>query len=131
MSIYCRDDVNPEWEPDPWDLSGEQVDLQEQGFHERAQKPLVWTRIDFSNFPKTGIFGRDRDWFVAADVNYFTVFDGEDLILIRKVWFGFPDPPEWGLASRSSGHTALDWKMWGYFPKLPVAWVVPLAYPEA
>jgi hypothetical protein len=51
--------------------------------------------------------------------------DGEDLLLIRNIWFGFPDPPEWGLASRPTGMSDADWKHWGHFPDIPEAWVLP------
>ncbi len=125
MSIFKRDDVFPEWEPVPWDAKGPQVDEQERGFHQRALKLLVWTKIDWMNFPENGIFGRDRHWFVSHDIEYVTTFDGEDLILIRNIWFGFPDPPEWGLASRPAGDADASWQMWGHFPALPAAWLVP------
>jgi len=46
MSIYKRDEVDPEWEPIPWDASGPQVDEQEKGLHERALKPLVWKTVE-------------------------------------------------------------------------------------
>lgn len=122
MGIYKRDDVNPEWEPIPWDAEGPEVDEQDRGFRERARKPLVWTKLDWNNFPHGGIFGRDRGWFVGHDIEYVTTFDGEDLILIRNPWSGFPDPPEWGLASRPAGDMEAAWQMWGHFPDLPAAW---------
>jgi hypothetical protein len=126
MSLFKRDDVFPEWEPIPWDATGPQVDEQERGFYQRALKPLVWTKVDWKNFPESGIFGRDRHWFVSHDIEYVTTFDGEDLILIRNTWFGFPDPPEWGLASRLAGNAEASWRMWGRFPDLTAAWqVVP------
>jgi hypothetical protein len=125
MAIYKRDDVAPEWEPIPYDAKGRQVDAQEKGFHARALKPLVWTKVDWNDFPAEGIFGQDREWFSRNDISYITTFDGEDLILIQRVWFGFPDPPEWGLASRPAGSLQTKWEMWGSFPDLPVAWVFP------
>lgn len=125
MSIYKRHPVFPEWEPIPWDAEGPKVDDQERGFHQRALKPLVWTRVDWKNFPENGIFGGDRDWVSRHNVDYVTTFDGEDLILIRNPWHGYPDPPEWGLASRSSGNTEASWEMWGSFPCLPTAWLIP------
>jgi len=54
-----------------------------------------------------------------------TTFDDEDLILIRNAWFGFPDPPEWGLASRPTVNAEAKWKMWGHFRDLPAAWLIP------
>jgi hypothetical protein len=125
MSIYKRHDVFPKWEPIPWNAKGPQVDEQERGFHQRALKPLVWTKVDWKDFPEDGIFGRDRDWFVRHDIAYVTTFDDEDFILIRNTWFGWPDPPEWGLASRPAGNTDAGWETWGHFPDLPVAWLFP------
>jgi len=127
MSIYKRDEVFPEWEPIPRDAQGPQVDEQEKGFHQRALKPLIWTKVDWNDFPDEGIFGRDRDWFVSHDIAYATTFDEEDLILIENTYFGFPDPPEWGLASRPTGCIEAPWEWWGHFPNLPAAWAVPKA----
>lgn len=58
MSIYKRSEINPEWEPIPWNAHGPQVDEQERGFHARALKPLVWRKVDWKNFPENGIFGQ-------------------------------------------------------------------------
>lgn len=125
MSIYKRDEIFPEWEPIPWDAKGPQVDEQERGFHARSLKPIGWTKIDWTNFPQEGILGRDRDWFSSNDIAYVATFDGEELFLIQRVWFGFPDPPEWALASRPAGNHHVKWAMWGSVPNLPVAWTVP------
>jgi hypothetical protein len=125
MSIYKRHDVLPEWEPIPWNAEGPQVDEQERGFHQRALKPLVWTKVDWKNFPEEGILGQNRDWFISLDIAYVTTFDDEDLILIANTYFGWPDPPRWGLASRPSGKAEARWVPWGCFPDLPTAWSVP------
>ena len=122
MGIYKRDGVNPEWEPVPWKAVGPQADAQEMGFHQRAMKPLVWTKVDWSNFPDEGIFGKSRDYLLERDVAYVTTFDGEDLVLTQGLWHGFPDPPEWGLLSRVAGEESAKWEHWGHFPVLPVAW---------
>ncbi len=125
MSIFKRDDVFPEWEPIPWNAKGPFVDEQEREFYRRAIKPLVWKKIPWQDFPEDGIFGQNREWFVEHEIEYVTSFDDEELVLIRGVWFGFPDPPEWGLASRRAGNPAASWEMWGHFPNLPSAWNVP------
>ena len=114
MGVYRRDAHFPEWEPIPWELAGRKADAQERGFHERALKPLVWRRVDWKHFPPEGIFGHDRDWFVSNDIAYVASCDGEDLVLIHNIWFGFPDPPEWGLASRLTGTE--EWQMWAISP---------------
>lgn len=126
MSIYKRDDVFPEWEPVPWHATGPQVDAQERGFHHRALMSLNWTKVDWNAFPKEGLLGRDRDWFVRNDIEYIATSEEEDLVLIRNTWSGFPDPPEWGLASRPKGNDAAQWESWGRFPRLPEAWTVPI-----
>ncbi len=125
MSIYKRDDVFPEWEPHPWDLSGRAADAQELGFHKRANKAITWQKFPFTAFPAEGIFGRGLDWFRSLDVEFYASCDGEDFILIQNDWCGFPDPPEWGLASRASGGHDAKWEMWGYVPTLPEPWKMP------
>lgn len=125
MSIYRRDDVLPEWEPIPWTARGPVADEQERGFHERALKPLVWTRVRWHDFPAEGVLGYDREWFLRQDIDSVATFDGEDLILIRNTWHDFPDPPEWGLGSRAAGCVDAPWQMWGHFPQLPAAWQRP------
>lgn len=117
-----RGDVFPDWEPIPWDAKGLRVLKQQRGFRKRARRPLAWTKVDRNNFPQGGIFGNNRDWFVGNDIEYVTTFDGEDLILIRNTWSGFPDPPEWGLRSRPAGDEQAQWQPWGHFPDLPAAW---------
>jgi hypothetical protein len=124
MAIYQRHETNPQWEPFPWDAQGSQVVEQELGFHRRALKPLVWTKINWLNFPEEGIFGHDREWFSSHDIAYVATFDDEELVLIQNTWHGFPDPPEWRLASRSAGNAAARWQEWGHFPRLPEAWLM-------
>ena len=125
MSIYKRDPVLPEWEPIPYDLTGQAADEQERGFHERASKPIVWQRVPFKAFPDEGVFGHELHWFSENEIEYYASFDTEDLVLVRNPWHGFPDPPEWGLASRPAGTRVVKWAMWGHVPELPKAWTVP------
>ena len=68
MSIYKRDGVFPEWEPIPWNAKGPQVDEQERGFHQRALKPLAWTKVDWKDFPEKGIFDFYRVVSDAIDI---------------------------------------------------------------
>lgn len=124
MSVYGRDEVFPEWEPIPWGLNSDAADEQERGFHRRALQPITWDAVPYKSFPSDGIFGHHRDWFSEHEIDFYASFDGEDLVLIRNPWHGFPDPPEWGLASRPSGRTDLKWAVWGHFPNLPAAWSV-------
>lgn len=125
MSIYIRDDVFPEWEPVPWTLRGSEADEQERGFHQRATKTIIWRGVSLHEFPAAGIFGESRDWFSRNEINFIATLDGEDLVLIQEAWFGFPDPPEWGLATRPTGQHDKSWQAWGHFSRLPARWIVP------
>ena len=123
MSIYRRDEILPEWEAVPWGMKGAEADAQEAGFQARALKRIQWQAIAWQEFPTDGIFGHDRAWFSERDIEFVASHEGEVLLLIRNIWFGFPDPPEWGLVSRASQDQ--EWRHWGHFPDLPAAWVVP------
>ncbi|MDB5705843.1 MAG: hypothetical protein JWN66_2959 [Sphingomonas bacterium] len=127
MSLYRRDAISPEWEPAPWPMGRKAADEQERGFHERAIKPVAWQPIPWRSFPTEGLFGHDKDWFLSADVAFFASVDGEDLLLIQNLWFGWPDPPEWGLVSRPTSGSDVNWRHWGHFPEPPAAWEVPIA----
>ncbi|WP_430415621.1 hypothetical protein [Parasphingorhabdus sp.] len=122
MDIYKRDAVLPDWEPVPWTMGSEAADKQEQGFHERALKQIVWQKILWDKIPESGIFGHQMNFLQSEDISYFASLDGEDLILIDNIWFGFPDPPRWGVASRPTGENGLPWQHWGHFPDLPETW---------
>ena len=125
MSIYGRDEIDPEWEPAPWPMDPDAAAKQELGFHARAQIAIDWQPIPWDPFPEDGLLGHTREWFSSADVSFYAVHDGEDLILIDNVWSGFPDPPRWGLATRPSGHEHKSWTRWGHFRDIPQAWRVP------
>lgn len=122
MSNETHDCIFPKWEPIPWDAPEVVAAAQAKGFEHRSCMPLVWTKLDWENFPEEGIFGKTRDWFISEDVAYVTTFESEDLILFQNLWYGFPDPPEWGLASRAAGNVDAKWEMWGHFPTWPQAW---------
>lgn len=121
------------WEPIPWDAPQPLADEQRRGFLVRAAKSIIWSRIDHAAFPEQGIFGHDRDWFISRDIEFFATFDGEHLVLIRNTYSGFPDPPEWGLASLPASRPASPpasgdgnpWTPWGHFETLPSGWWVP------
>jgi hypothetical protein len=110
------------WEADPWHASGAVAEAQLAGFRARAAKPIEWEPIRSAG---PTVFGVSvREW-IGRDVEYYTTHDGEDLLLMRLGWHGFPDPPEWRLATRPSGNLEGPWAMWGYFADLPQAWIVP------
>jgi hypothetical protein len=110
------------WEADPWDASEEIANAQLAGFTERAAMPIIWTSIRGTATP---IFGIDQQKLVCADVEYYARHHGEDMLLMQFIWHGFPDPPEWGLATRSSEQLGGPWDRWGYFATLPNAWKIP------
>jgi hypothetical protein len=122
MAIYRRDAVLPNWEPIPWTLSGAKANAQEREFHQRACNIIHWRPVPIHDFPVDGLLGHDRRWFAANDIAFVATADGEDLVLTDNTWFGFPDPPRWGLASRPAGRHDLPWRSWGHFPDLPRAW---------
>lgn len=124
MSIYIPDDIHPEWEPAPWPMKPVAADKQELGFHRRAQMAIKWNAI-----PEHGVFGHVKDWLLSVDAAFYATTDEEDLLLIDNTWFGWPDPPRWGLASRPLGQHQTAWQSWGHFPAFPTAWDVPTTQP--
>ena len=125
MSIYDRDEINPQWEPSPWPMNAKACDMQELGFQERATKPIKWDRIAWNAFPEKGIFGQSREWLASAEAECFATFDSEDLLLIENTWSGWPDPPRYGLASRPTDQPDAQWTKWGNFREIPAKWTVP------
>ena len=125
MSIYRRDDISPEWEPVPWPLGGKLADRQELGFRERARLPIQWQPIPWQPFPSGGIFGLQKERLMSLDAAYFATMGTEDLLLVDNSWFGWPDPPRWGLISRLRDRNDLPWGHWGHFSDLPADWIVP------
>ncbi|OJW58050.1 MAG: hypothetical protein BGO57_12435 [Sphingomonadales bacterium 63-6] len=116
--------VSNDWEADPWDASDEVADAQLSGFKLRANKPLEWIPIRTSG---QSIFGIDVSKLTSADVKFYTTHDGEEMLLMQLTWHGWPDPPEWRLASRPHGSKKSSWSSWGYFSELPRAWTMPEA----
>jgi hypothetical protein len=110
------------WEADPWDASDQVADSQLAGFQVRAAKAIAWSPI--RGGPPV-VFGRDVQRHIGADVEFYASHDGEDMLLMQLVWHGFPDPPEWRLATRPSDQPNAPWQSWGYFDQLPEAWKMP------
>ncbi|MEA1675794.1 hypothetical protein [Nitrospirillum sp. BR 11163] len=113
------------WESWPWDLPADAAAEQRKGYDIRAAKAITWQAVPFNAFPQEGLFGHERDWFITNDIAFFSTMDGESLILVQNTWHGFPDPPEWGLASRPSNRNDVRWAQWGFFPNIPKKWYVP------
>jgi hypothetical protein len=111
-----------DWEADPWDTSDKVADAQLAGFQLRATKPLKWLSIRSAG---PSIFGVDVQKLIGTDVEFYTTYDGEDMLLMQLAWHGFPDPPEWRLATRPRESADQNWAPWGYFAQLPVDWTMP------
>ena len=56
---------------------------------------------------------------------YVAQHEGEDLVLIKRLYAGWPDPPLYGFASRAAGGADLAWSHWGSFDFPPAAWRLP------
>ena len=111
-----------DWEADPWDASDEVADVQLAGFRERTAKAIIWASIRDAGL---SVFGTEVTKLRGADVEFYAVHDGEDMLLMRLDWHGFPDPPELRLATRPSNRADLSWSPWGYFADLPERWRMP------
>jgi hypothetical protein len=114
--------VWPEWEPIPWDVAEAEAGAQRAGYDRRAAWPILWAPVPFRAWPDQGLFGESRDWFIANEVDYHARHEGEELILIKRAWAGWPDPPQYGLASRVAGGAFVHW---GSFDFPPAAWRFP------
>lgn len=110
------------WEADPWDASDEIAEAQLAGFQVHSEQPIVWQSIRGASSP---IFGRDAQMLIATDVEFYATHDGSDMLLMQLAWRGYPDPPEWRLATRPTGQIDHEWVSWGYFAELPAAWTMP------
>lgn len=108
------------WEADPWDASDAVAEAQLAGFRERAVKPVEWHSVRAAG----AVFGVENAKLTSADVEFFATRDGEEMLLMQLAWHGFPDPPEWRLATRRAGSEG-PWETWGYFEDLPECWLVP------
>ena len=111
-----------EWEADPWDAPDKVADLQFAGFQDRAAKTITWASILDAGH---SLFGSEASDLRSLDVEFYATCDGEDMLLMRLIWHGFPDPPEWRLATRPSNSGDLPWASWGYFADLPESWQIP------
>lgn len=125
MSIVSGILYGSNWEPIPWSAGWIESHRQNKGFRARAQKPIKWTRLWPYNFPDETLFGHSKDWFLSHNAEFFAVEDNEELLLTQNIWFGWPDPPEWGLMSRLAGEEGNVWKYWGHFVDIPKMWKVP------
>ncbi len=94
-----------------------------RGFRERAKWPLIWQHAEAENWPAMQALGDDHDWARKTGAGFVAEQGKERLFLIDRDWFGWPDPPQWGLASVDT--VTETWNLWGNFSDLPAAWTVP------
>ena len=108
------------WEPIPWTLGFFRRGRIKRGFVDRSQLPLVWRKAEAADWPPSNAVEVDLDWARRTGTGYVSDSEAETLYLIDRDWFGWPDPPRWGLVSR----TKVDgsWHIWGSFDELPSMW---------
>jgi hypothetical protein len=109
------------WEADPCDASDSIADEQLDGFNERAAETIDWTSVRSAGL---SVFGIEKQKLIGADVEFYAMHHGEDMLLMQLAWHGFPDPPEWRLVTRSNLGDG-SWASWGYFANLPENWRLP------
>ncbi|WP_448661314.1 hypothetical protein ACG3SL_11740 [Sphingomonas sp. CJ20] len=93
------------------------------GFDARAGWPLDWRRAGSAEWPTGHALGRDHEWARRTGTGFVAEFDDETLFLIDRDWFGWPDPPQWSLASHDRARD--KWQLWGSFDDVPSAWKLP------
>lgn len=108
------------WEPIPWNLGFFRSRPLKRGFSERAGLTLVWRKAGGADWPSEEVVGSDFDWARQTGTGYVADGGAETLYLIDRDWFGWPDPPRWGLASRMKADG--EWHIWGSFDEVPSAW---------
>jgi hypothetical protein len=94
-----------------------------RGCNERIQLLLDWRRATEADWPPEHALADDVDWSRQMGVGFVAEAGDEKLFLFSRDWFGWPDPPEWGLASFNKVNG--EWHLWGSFDVLPSTWKVP------
>ncbi|MGI4733483.1 MAG: hypothetical protein ACRYFW_17320 [Janthinobacterium lividum] len=111
------------WEPIPWKLSFLRSRWIKRAFRERTQLALDWRPAVEADWPPEEVLSDDLDWVRKTGTGFVADRGNERLFLFNRDWFGWPDPPEWGLAS--VGNFDGKWHLWGSFDTLPETWKVP------
>lgn len=89
----------------------------------RTNWPLLWRLAGAEDGPPSALLGNDFDWANKTGTGFVAHHGDETLYLIDRDWFGWPDPPQWSLASydrRQDRHY-----VWGDFAECPPAWRLP------
>jgi len=108
------------WEPIPWNSGFFRGRPSKRDFIERAQWSLAWRKAEDADWPPAEAVEADLDWARRTGTGFVSDSETETLYLIERDWFGWPDPPRWGLASRAKADGG--WHLWGSFDDIPPAW---------
>jgi hypothetical protein len=92
-----------------------------------GKRPESWPAVSWrpattEDWPPTKLLQGDLDWMRRTGTGYVSEFDGKRWFLFDRDWFGWPDPPEWGLASYEPSR---GWRFFDDFDVLPENWIVP------
>ncbi len=124
-------ETSPTWESVPRDLTDEAARSQEYSFRKRAAEPILWAAVPWADPTALASVGRGAEWLRAQEAAYYAETDREELILIRRTFHGWPDPPEWGLMICLSGEdSGGPWLHLGSFDRLPPAWRFEPGHPD-
>lgn len=111
------------WKADPWSLPFFRIWRRKAGLRLRTNWPLLWRLAGAEDGPPSALLGNDFDWANKTGTGFVAHHGDETLYLIDRDWFGWPDPPQWSLASydrRQDRHY-----VWGDFAECPPAWRLP------
>ena len=108
------------WGPIPWNSGFFRRRPSKRGFAERAQRSLVWRKAEEADWPPAERVEADLDWVRRTGTGFVADSETETLYLFDRDWFGWPDPPRWGLASQAKADDS--WHLWGSFDDIPQAW---------
>ena len=82
---------------------------------------VEWRSADEADWPPVERLTEDLDWMRRTGTGWSAEFDEKRWFLFDRDWFGWPDPPEWGLASFN---TREGWRFYNDFDVLPLNWIV-------
>ena len=99
------------------------INSRTDGLLKREKWSLAWRRATANDWPPVKSLGYDHNWARKTGTGFVAEHGDELLYLIDRDWFGFPDPPQWGLASFNQ--KTRKWRLWGNFDDLPMGWKVP------
>jgi hypothetical protein len=83
----------------------------------------TWRPATIEDWPPSDLLQGDLDWMRKTGTGYVSEFHGKRWFLFDRDWFGWPDPPEWGLASYEAAGEG--WQFFDDFDVLPKNWIVP------